>query len=188
MSFKVRVKPPNEREATIRAAAAASNEYRDFYDFRSQKMRLPLVRLAEDLLLYRMENFRTYIDQRSYIIREKKPANFFLTGQENEGTQQIQHDILAELSRQGRADSVTPVIDVLRVEKQRDPLIITFRGVVVNGNRRLAAMRELFAESKTNFADLAYVDCLVLPADATASEIVDIEAARHTDQKQYHPD
>src|SRR5262249_45942529 len=177
MSFKVRVKPPNEREATIRAAAAASNEYRDFYDFRSQKMRLPLVRLPEDLLLYRMENFRTYIDQRSYIIREKKPSNFFETGQENEGTQQIQHEILAELSRQGRADSVTPVIDVIRVERQREPLIITSRGVVVNGNRRLAAMRELFTESNTSYSELAYVDCLVLPSDATASEIVDIEAA-----------
>jgi hypothetical protein len=175
--YHVRLRSLAEREAKIRASVAANKDTRDFYDFRNQLIKLPLIRLPQDYLIYRMENFRTYIDQHEYAVRERKPSDFFTTGQENETAQNLQHQFLAKLARQGRADSVTPVIDVLRIEKQREPLIITHRGVVVNGNRRLAAIRELLAESPTEFSDLAYVDCLVLPADATASEIVDIEAA-----------
>jgi ElaB/YqjD/DUF883 family membrane-anchored ribosome-binding protein len=57
---------------------------------------------------------------------------------------------------------------VLKTDGQREPLLITASGVVVNGNRRLAAMREL---------EMSHVEAMVLPADATADEIVDIEAS-----------
>jgi ParB-like chromosome segregation protein Spo0J len=176
MTYQVRIESPAIREAKLQASVQASSETRDFYDFRNQKTQLKLVRIASDLLVYRMENFRTYIDQHSIIIRDQKPTDFFLAGQENESVQQLQHEILAQLARKGRADSVTPVIDVLKTEKQREPLLITNRGVVVNGNRRLAAMRELLDEDRTANAEFTHVDCLVLPADVTPEEIVDIEA------------
>jgi len=175
--YRVRLHSPAEREAKIAASVEATKDFRDFYDFRNQLTKLPLVRLPEDFLVYRMENFRTYVDQNKYLVREKKPQDYFLSGQESEQVQQLQHEFLAKLAKRGRSDSVTPVINVLRQDKQREPLIVTHRGVVVNGNRRLAAMRELLAEDGAEFADFAYVDCLVLPSDATTSEIVDIEAA-----------
>jgi ParB-like chromosome segregation protein Spo0J len=175
--YRVRLRSPAEREEKIHTSVEASKETRDFYDFRSQLIKLPLIRLAEDYLIYRMENFRTYVAQHAYLLREKKPPDYFLTGQENQSVQELQHHILAKLAKQGRANSVTPIIDVLRVEKQREPLIITYRGVVVNGNRRLAGMRELASENVIDFSGFAYVDCLVLPPDATTNEIVDIEAA-----------
>jgi hypothetical protein len=176
MTYQVKMESPAIREAKILASSQTSTETRDFYDFRNQKTQLKLVRIASDLLVYRMENFRTYIDQHTYIIREGKPADFFLSGQENESVQQLQHEILALLARKGRADSIAPVIDVLKTEKQREPILITHRGVVVNGNRRLAAMRELYDENRTANAEFSHVDCLVLPADITPEEIVDIEA------------
>src|SRR5689334_12379091 len=111
--YKVRVRSVAERGAMVRAAVAASKEARDFYEFRSRLEKLPLVRLSENLLLYRMENFRTYIAQREYILREKQTPDYFMTGQENESIQQIQHEILAKLARQGRSDTVVPVIEVL---------------------------------------------------------------------------
>src|SRR4051812_6048192 len=95
---------PAIREAKLAASVQASTETRDFYDFRNQKLQLKLVRVAQDLLVYRMENFRTYIDQHSYIIRENAASDFFLAGQENESVQQLQHEILAKLARKGRAD------------------------------------------------------------------------------------
>jgi hypothetical protein len=55
-------------------------------------------------------------------------------------------------------------------------LLITANGVVVNGNRRLAAMREIYESDRTKNAHFSHIDVLVLPADATADEIVDIEA------------
>ena len=176
MTYQVKIEAPAIREAKITASVNASMETRDFYDFRNQKTQMKLVRIASDLLVYRMENFRTYIDQHTHIIREKKPADFFLAGQENESVQQLQHEILTLLARKGRADSIVPVIDVLKTEKQREPILISHRGVVVNGNRRLAGMRELFDEDSTANAEFSHIDCLVLPADATPEEIVDIEA------------
>ncbi len=176
MTYQIRMQSPAIRETKIAASVQASGETRDFYDFRNQKMQLKLVRVAQDVLVYRMENFRTYIDQHSYINRESLPSDFFLAGQENESVQQLQHVILAKLAKKGVADSIIPVIDVLRAEKQREPILITSRGVVVNGNRRLAAMRELYDEDSAAFPEFSHVDCLVLPADATPEEIVDIEA------------
>lgn len=177
MTFKIRLRNPAEREAIVRAAVKASNESREFYHLRNTKTQLPLVHVAEDVLVYRMENFRTYVEQREFVIREKKSLDFFATGQEKESVQQVQHEILARLARKGRADSVVPVIDVLRRERQREPLLITHRGVVVNGNRRLAAMRELLAEDGSAYPDFNHVDCLVLPEDVTTTDIVEIEAA-----------
>ncbi|MFK4561897.1 hypothetical protein ABIF94_002496 [Bradyrhizobium ottawaense] len=177
MAYQVRLRSLVERQAAIRAAVQASSQTRDFYDFRSQKTQLPFVRLPEDMLIYRMENFRTYTSQREYLARERKAADFFLSGQETESIQQLQHEILSRLARKGISDSVVPVIKVLAVDKQREPLLITSAGAVVNGNRRLAAMRELFIEDSQTYSAFSHVDCLVLPSDATASEIVDIEAA-----------
>jgi hypothetical protein len=177
VTYQVKIRAAAEREALIRGAVRANTQRQDFYDFRSQKTELPVVRIPEDALMYRMENFRTFIEQREYILREKRAGNFFLTGQESETVQQLQHDILAKLAARGVADSVVPVMDVLRADKQREPLLITFRGVVINGNRRLAGMRELYDEDSQSFSSFSHITCLVLPEDATPDEIVDIEAA-----------
>lgn len=174
--FKVRLKSPAVRETQIRNSVKASSETNEFYDFRNGRSELKKIRIAQDLLLYRMENFRTFTEQKAYVLREGKPQDYFLSGQENESVQQVQHEILAQLARKGRDKSVVPVIDVLRTEKQREPLLITYRGVVVNGNRRLAAMRELLDEDSQVNAEFNHVTCLVLPEDATPEDIVEIEA------------
>lgn len=176
MAHTVRIISRLEREARIRDATNASTDGEDFYDFRNEKIRLKVIRIQHEYLIYRMENFRTFIDQKEYATREGKPSAFFLAGQENETVQQVQHDILAKLARTGKADSVMPVIDVLRKERQRERLLITHTGVVINGNRRLAGMRELYSESPSAFAEFSHVWCMVLPQDATAVEILDIEA------------
>lgn len=168
MSYVVKLTAPAEREAIIEKARKSPIRFEAFYDFRSAKYDLPVIRVGIDLLVYRVENFRTYTDQHEYIAKEKKPANFFLSGQEVESVQQVQHALLFRLAKKGKVESVVPVIDVLKTDGQREPLLITALGVVVNGNRRLAAMREL---------EMSHVDVMVLPADATADEIVDIEAS-----------
>jgi DNA-binding Lrp family transcriptional regulator len=177
MAYKVKLISPAEREARIRASVTASTQAEDFYDFRSEKTALKVIRIDAGLPIYRMENFRTFIEQKEFTVREGKPADYFQTSQENESVQQLQHEILAKLARTGRADSIAPVIDVLKKEKQRERILITHRGVVVNGNRRLAGMRELYSEDSATNAEFSHVACMVLPDDATREEIVDIEAA-----------
>lgn len=168
MSYVVKLTAPAEREILIENALKSPVRFEAFYDFRSTKYDLPVVRINIDLPVYRMENFRTYTDQHEYIAKEKQSANFFARGQELESVQQVQHALLLRLAKKGVSESVVPVIEVLEKEGQRESILITASGVVVNGNRRLAAMRELA---------MTHVDAMVLPADASAEEIVDIEAS-----------
>ncbi|MGN5596006.1 hypothetical protein [Stutzerimonas nitrititolerans] len=168
MTYTVKLIAPVERETLIENARKNPVRSEAFYDFRSAKYDLPVVRIGIDVPVYRMENFRTYTDQHEFIAKEKEAGNFFLKGQEVESVQQIQHALLLRLAKKGVSDSVVPVIEVLEKEGQRESILITSSGVVVNGNRRLAAMREL---------GMTHVDAMVLPADASVDEIVDIEAS-----------
>lgn len=167
MSYNVNLTAPAERETIIEKALKSPIGSEAFYEFRSTKYDLPVIRVAIGVPVYRMENFRTFTDQHEYIAKERKSINFFSAGQELESVQQVQHELLVRLAKKGVADSVVPVINVLEKEGQREPILITASGVVVNGNRRLAAMREL---------GMTHVNVMVLPADASVEEIVDIEA------------
>ena len=122
-----------------------------------------------------MHNFRTRTAQLKYIHDHKKPADFFSAGQDNESTQQAQHEMLLVFAKEGRSGSISPIFEELQSEEQREPLLITSGGVVVNGNRRLAAMRELFTEHPGEFRHFSHVDCAVLPDSVTSDEIREIE-------------
>lgn len=175
MPYKIQLTAPVTRAATIASKVVASTEKREFYGFRNRVHHLPFIQVPIDLPVYRMENFRTFTDQRDYIAENGKKADYFAAGTESEEVQQAQHQLLHRLALKGKADSVVPVADVLEAEGQRQPLLITAGGIVVNGNRRLAALRELYDQG-SKFAHFSHIDVLVLPADATAEEIVDIEA------------
>lgn len=163
-----------ERESRIARAIEASSKSENFDFLRDEPIDLPVIRIPIDLPVYRMANFRTFSDQAQYLAKESKASDFFRTGQENESAQQVQHQILARLASKGVADSVTPVIEVLAKEGQRERILITRRGVVVNGNRRLAAMRELHS-GESPVQEFSHVNCQVLPADTSAEDILDIE-------------
>lgn len=177
MGHTVKITPRSEREAIIKKRREASGEDGEtIYDFRSGTLVPKVISLPIDLPVYRMENSRTFTAQQTSIAREGKPQDYFEKGQELNEAQQMQHAILFELAKRG-TESVTPIVDVLVQEGQRKAILITSTGVVVNGNRRLSAMRELVRKSDgsvdTRFQD---VKCAVLPEDVTADELDDIEA------------
>jgi len=177
MAYIVTLLSPAERAAIIKRAVEASTREEDFYDFRSTKIQLRVIRIPINVPIYRMENFRTFTDQKEYLTVENVEEDYFLKGQENESVQQVQHEILVRLARKGKDKSITPVIDVLRKAKQREPLLITADGIMVNGNRRLAALRELSREDTADSTSFEHVELLVLPPDASPEDILDIEAS-----------
>lgn len=172
--YTVAITSRSEREARIKKATKIGEE--TLYDFRHAPS-LPIIQLTIDLPIYRMENFRTFTEQSRILAERKLDADYFATGQESEEAQQLQHDLLADLARRGVADSVVPIVDVLSEQGQREPILISTSGVVVNGNRRLAAMRELFAADKKGKTSFGTIDCWVLPDDTTADEVLNIEAS-----------
>lgn len=160
-----------ERKELIENGCNSSEESYPFHEFQNTRHDLPIVRVGIDVPIYRMLNYRTRTAQLKYIHDHEKPEGFFKDGQENEEVQQAQHSILVTYANKGREGSIASIVDVLQKQKQREPLIITAGGVVVNGNRRLAAMRELFAEDSS----FGHVDCAVLPRNATPEDIKEIE-------------
>ncbi len=177
MSYPVSIVPRSERLAVISQRYAVSEELGEpIYEFRGGIHRPKVIILPVDLPVYRMENCRAFSAQQTEIAREGLDKNFFAKGQEVLSAQTAQHKILAELARKG-TESVTPIFDVLQKEGQRETILISSSGVVVNGNRRLSAMRELLRQQDGSVDQrFEHVRCAVLPADTARDEIDDIEA------------
>lgn len=175
MAYTVEVLPAHVREQQVAQLVKDSTKKESFHAYQNREVELPVVWVPEKLPVYRMANFRTRIAQQSYIRREGAAPDFFRQGQENEAPQQQQHELLVKFAEQGRAGSVTPIVDVLEIEGQQDAILITSTGVVVNGNRRLAAMRFLFDKDSNEYRKFSHVKCLVLPPGITEAEIIEIE-------------
>lgn len=140
--------------------------------YKSRTEELEIKRVAASALIYRVANMRTSVKQREVIARQSLTLDYFASGQENLETQQLQHAILVELAHDNLADIYSELH--LRAE-QTEPLLVTISGVVVNGNRRLAAMRELLQSDPTRFATFSHVDVAVLPPDADEDTLSEIE-------------
>jgi len=173
--FRVAVKDIEERRHEIAAKRAASADSRPFFEY-SPTERLSIIQLDIRIPIYNLRNYRTQTRQRSYAHAHDLDLSFFVQGQEDEGAQQAQHEILWTLAQAGIGDSIIPVSSALAQDgRQTEPLLITSDGVIVNGNRRLAAMRELYAEDPNRYQQFATVQCIVLPPGVTVDELKRIE-------------
>lgn len=177
MNYPISIIPRAERMAVISRRYEASEELGEpIYEFRGGVHRPKVISLPVNLPVYRMENCRAFSAQQTEIAREGLDKNYFAKGQEVASAQMAQHKILAELARRG-TESVTPIFEVLEKEGQRETILISSSGVVVNGNRRLSAMRELLHQRDGSVDQrFEHVRCAVLPPDTARDEIDDIEA------------
>jgi hypothetical protein len=174
MVYKIKVTPKHERETQIQLACKTPIEVSAFHEYQNATQPLPVVRLPVELPIYRMANGRTRTEQLKYIRQHKLTPDFFRAGQENQDAQQAQHDLLDRFSKEGTA-SIIPIATVLAEGRQTDEILLTSAGVVVNGNRRLAAMRELYASGETAYQGFSHLRCRVLPLSVTDKEIKEIE-------------
>ncbi len=128
---------------------------------------LSLVELETEWVRFSTLNHRTKAEQQ----RETKKAgqdDLFTADPLGVAAQDVQFAILCA---QPNFDDLKR--DLLEREQQ-EPAIVTADGVLINGNRRTAALRSLLRhDGKVKFR---YVRCHVLPSDATAEEILFLEA------------
>ena len=127
---------------------------------------LPQVHLEVAWVRFSTLNHRTRSEQMRIALQEKRPDLFTAdpTGEEAQGWQ---YRILAD--QEGFED----LKEDLKRRGQQQPAVVTAEGVLINGNRRAAALRSLFTDD--DHQPSRYVSCLVLPADANMREIVDLE-------------
>lgn len=149
------------------------SENRTEINYRGEQESLPVVRLPINVPIYRMLNGRTSVEQSQYIEEKGAKEDFFEHGQENITAQKAQHSILVRVARDPKGNIYA---EMAKVGRQDQPLLITSDGVVLNGNRRLAAMRDLYSDDSKNYPGYAYVNAAVLPPEAREEDLELIEA------------
>lgn len=135
------------------------------------KMRpFEIYRIPLEAPKYRLANGRTQAMQEEFLaINPEKPDNFFTRDAESDQAQLAQHGLLKTvISEEG-------LLSHFKANDQTEPLILTHDGFVVNGNRRLCAMRELFQGDKKKFARFEHIDVIILP-DCLPKDIDSLEA------------
>lgn len=141
--------------------------------YRGSYRDMPCKVVPLDTPIYRMRNIRTRVKQKSYILDHAVADTFFKSGAEDVSAQRAQHGFLADLARQGNGGSIARILE--RERDQTQPLLATYDGVIVNGNRRLAAMREIFVAHPEDYASFEHVEVAILPDDATEDDLTEIE-------------
>ena len=127
---------------------------------------LPQVDLEVTWVRFSTLNHRTKSEQMRIVQQTKRP-DLFTADPNGEEAQTHQYRILVE------QDGFEDLKDDLRGRGQQQPAVVTAEGVLINGNRRTAALRSLFRDD--DHQPSRYVTCLVLPADANRREMVDLE-------------
>jgi len=128
--------------------------------FRGKPKSLRRIRVETDFPLYRIQSGRTHRAQAAYLDNHRQQPQDFFSDPEDPKVQRAQHEIL--LGMINEKDLSTD----LHHRGQLAPIVLTKDGYVVDGNRRLAALRERKEE---------YVNAVVLPPDAESSEIYETE-------------
>jgi hypothetical protein len=132
----------------------------------------PVYAVQIDLPKYRLVSGRTQAAQEEYLAKNPElPPDFFTRDVESDRAQAIQHQLLWDMVRNTRLLSYFK--DTATCQEQ--PLVLDHNGLVVNGNRRLCAMRNLFHDDATKYSGYSHVDVVILPL-GTERDIDELEA------------
>ncbi|MDF2096435.1 hypothetical protein [Aquibaculum arenosum] len=160
------------RQSIDRDYRQTSAEY--YVPFRGSYITAPVITLSHDLLIYRADNGRLIAEMQEYLLGRGLEREAWQREQDSREVQVTLHELLLDKAR----DPQGPIYQELeRQAQQIEPLLITVDGVVVNGNRRLAAMRELLHGDAQRYAGFAELRVAVLPADIEPADVEFVEAA-----------
>jgi hypothetical protein len=128
--------------------------------FRGGRVPLVKIKLRVDFPLYRIQSGRTHRAQSKYLEQHPDLPSGFFDDPEDDKVQEAQRQILLQMiEERGLAED-------LEERHQQQPIVLTKDGFIVDGNRRITALREQKEE---------YAIAVVLPEDAQSDEIYDTE-------------
>lgn len=140
--------------------------------FQGKDMYLKIYTVPIGLPKYRLNNGRTYAAQAEYLATHSgEPSDLFTADLESEKAQQIQHELLRKMLGKGNLFEYFKG----KGKKQSQALILNHMGFVVNGNRRLCAMRELLEGDPKEYGHFTHIGIVVLPP-ADEKDIDELEA------------
>lgn len=131
---------PRRRELIDRLVRnVAVDQHKYPIHFQNERKFFAIFKIEIEMPKYRLSNGRTQDAQEGYIIQESLPEYYFERDLELEEVHKAQHHILKGQLKSNGID----LINYFDTRQQEEPLILDNNGFVVNGNRRLCAMREL---------------------------------------------
>ena len=143
--------------------------------FRGHYQAFPVVKLPLNLPLFRVANGRLAVLKAEYLKTNRVESDFFENGEERPEVQHALQQILIELAKNPDASIYRELRDN---GLQTERLVLVSDGIVLDGNRRLASMRSLYNEDSITYAGFFEVETILLPDDASITDIEMIEAAR----------
>lgn len=162
--------PYPKRKAHLAELAASPSPHTQLVPFQGKDMHLKIYSVPIDLPKYRLDNGRTYAAQAEFLATHPEYAkDFFTKDLELDEAQRIQHALLDNMVNE------EGLLDYFKKEKQAESLILTHEGFVVNGNRRLCAMRKLLELDASKYSYFEHVNIVILPP-ADEKDIDQLEA------------
>ena len=172
---------PEYKRSNIISDAVASSKESMHEEYHGKYRALPVVEIRIEALVYRMENIRTKNLQKEWLAQHPDlPKDLFTCDPFSIEAQENQHQILKGLAKQEGLLNAFKDSSL----QQKDAIICSDNGIVVNGNRRLCAWRELYYSDKTKYKHFETVRIAVLP-DHDPEAMYDLEVALqiHSDMK-----
>jgi hypothetical protein len=125
--------------------------------FKGENHNLPAFKVDISFPLFRMENGRTKRKQLEFVFNHPARAHE-LDDPSSASAQSIQLAILQDMAEE------SDLLELLK-QGQHEPLLLRYDGYVVNGNRRLAAMRLIHSDVQKNKVgpDFSHVEVVRLP-------------------------
>lgn len=156
-------KQPASRSAVLKERVEAAERNRGATSdvpFRGKMLSFRRIRVETDFPLYNIKSGRTRLAHAEYLDKHRHLPLDFFSDPEDPKVQQAQHEILLGMIYEKELSTD------LDQHGQRVAIVLTKDGYVVDGNRRLAALREKKEQ---------YFDAVVLPPDAQSHEIYETE-------------
>ncbi|MBG9773929.1 hypothetical protein [Brevibacillus laterosporus] len=154
---------PRRRELIDRLVSnVAVDQNKHPINFPDERTFFPIYKVGIGVPKYRLSNGRTQDAQEQYYTEKGLPEDYFERDLELEEVHKAQHEILKKQLKSGKVDLLNYFTD----KKQEEPLILDNNGFVVNGNRRLCAMRELHQkdlEAGKQRPKFSHIEVIILP-------------------------
>lgn len=155
-----------ERAAALKEMVSAQNRRERLQQWVREEKILPVAEVPIDWVRFSTINHRIRAQQMRESVIQGNP-NLYLEDPLGEEAQQSTYILLSQIR------DFNELKEDLRKRGQVDLAVVTADGVLINGNRRAAALRTLWQKNRYDRA--RYIRCMVLPEDATPEEILDLE-------------
>ena len=167
--------PDGRRERLKRIKRAAKQPLgQHWVTLKQGPQQIPIIELDQNLLVYRADNGRLLAELGQRFAGQEGRIRALKQSEESTETQDLLHELLIAKA----ADPKGPILEELRrLAVQTEPLLADATGVVINGNRRLSAMRLLLTEDESRYRRFLQPQVAVLPKGVSREDLEYLETA-----------